>query len=182
MARPPRDLAAGTFHVYTHCVWAARGYFRDDLDRTIFLRELARAIARFGWTCIGFCLVGTHYHLLLEVGDGALARGMQSLNWRYARQFNARYGLRGHVQFDRYGSRRIQDDPDLVGAYRYVMQNPVEAFLVDSPESWQWSSYAGTLGLEEQHDFVDPSLVLACFDAPSRESAVAQLRDSVTKP
>ena len=42
MSRPPRDMSAGTFHVYSHSVWAAE-LFRDDRDRMAFLRELLEA-------------------------------------------------------------------------------------------------------------------------------------------
>jgi putative transposase len=156
-------------------VWAAPALFRNDLDRTIFLRELARVTRRQAWTCMAFCLLETHYHLLLEVHDSSLPAGMQSLNFRYAIGFNQRYRLRGHTQFDRYGSRRIEDESDLLSAFKYVVLNPVEARLCASPADWPWSSYAGTVGLAPPHSFVDPALVLDCFDGP-RELRIAQLR------
>jgi hypothetical protein len=43
MPRRKRDLTAGTFHIYTHSVWAASALFRDDADRMTFVRSLARA-------------------------------------------------------------------------------------------------------------------------------------------
>ena len=178
MARPPRDTTAGIFHVFTHCVWAAPALFRDDLDRTVFLRELARVTRRYGWTCIEFCLMGTHYHLLLEVGDQALPVGMQSLNFRYAIGFNQRHAMRGHVQFERYGAKRITDESHLLTTFAYIANNPVEARLCDSSAEWPWSSYGGSVGLAESHSFVDPMRVLACFDSPA-ELAAAQLRARV---
>jgi hypothetical protein len=75
MPRPPRDLAPGLFHVYTHSVWAADALFRDDDDRLTFVRELARTTARTGWRCLSFCLMGTHYHLIVDVDTGVLAKG-----------------------------------------------------------------------------------------------------------
>src|SRR5262252_8976682 len=81
----PRDVAAGLFHVYTHSVWAASGLFRDDLDRLGFLRNLGRVTNKVGWTCLGFCLMNTHHHLLVEVCDGALPVAMHSLNLSHAR-------------------------------------------------------------------------------------------------
>jgi hypothetical protein len=124
MPRPPRDTRAGIFHVFTHCVWAAPALFRDDLSRTVFLRELARVTRCFEWTCVGFCLMRTHYHLMLDVPDKALPVGMQSLNFRYAIDFNQRYGMRGHVQFARYGAVRIESDSQLLTAYKYVVRTP----------------------------------------------------------
>jgi len=155
--------------------------FRDDLNRTVFLRELARATRAFEWTCISFCLMRTHYHLMLEVPDRALPAGMQSLNYRYAADFNQRHGMRGHVQFARYGAVRVTDDAHLLNVYKYVARNPVEAKLCGNCEDWPWSSYAGAIGLAEPHSFVDPLRVVQSFD-PIRELAIAQLRSFVEEP
>jgi REP element-mobilizing transposase RayT len=175
MGHRNRDVDAGIFHVYTHCVWASSAFFRDDHDRLSFLRFAVRAIDKAGWTCLGFCLMTTHHHLLLDVGPETLPRGMHRLNLAYARYFNRRYGLRGHAQFRRYGSRRIADDNDLKGTYRYVMLNPVEAGLCASPVDWKWSSYAGTVGRGEAHSFVNATRVLHCFGG-SGEQQLAALR------
>lgn len=158
-----RDISAGTFHVYAHCVWAAPAHFRDEVDRVEFLRGVARVTAKFEWRCMGFCLMRTHYHLILEVADGVLPLAMQSLNHGYACHFNRRHGLRGHVQSRRYGSRRISGREDLVGTYAYAMNNPVEAGLCSRASSWSRSSFRGTLGLQERNSFVDDGPVLGCF-------------------
>jgi REP element-mobilizing transposase RayT len=170
-----RDISAGLFHVYTHSVWEARALFRDDVDRTGFLRHLARVTIDVDWTCLGFCLMNTHHHLIVEVGDGVLPVGMHSLNLGYARDFNKRHRLRGHAQFRRYGSTRIRTDEHLLTVFRYVMRNPVDAGLCTTPQEWLWSSYAGTVGLLEPHSFVDATRVLDCF-AGSPERRTAQLR------
>ena len=159
--RPPRDQSAGVFHVFTHSVWGYPNLFVDDVDRIEFIRHLARASARPGWTCLAFCLMGNHYHLIVEVGDAVLPPAMKDVNWSYARAFNARYGFRGHVQHDRYGSRRIVDEDDLLTRYAYVVNNPVEAGLCDTADAWSWSSHAGTIGTRPPVSFVDPTRVLA---------------------
>lgn len=175
MPRPPRDVGPGFFHVYTHAVWAADALYRDDDDRLTFLRELELAGSRTGWTCLGYCLMTTHYHLVLDVGTGVLPRGMQSLNFRYASWFNLRHAMKGHVHGRRYGARRLVDDDDLLGAYKYMALNPVEAGLCRTPQEWRWSSYSGTVGLTKGAPFVDASAILGCFDAPA-ELAQARLR------
>jgi len=168
-----RDVGAGIFHVYTHCVWIAQHLYRDDVDRLEFLRHLAGASSREGWTCLQYCLMGSHYHLMVEVADGVLPLAMHRMNLAYARHHNRRYGLRGHVQFRRYGSRRIEDEDDLLSTFSYVANNPVEAGLCSSPAEWPWSSYPGTIGLAELPSFVEPARVLACFDWPSADPRVA---------
>jgi REP element-mobilizing transposase RayT len=167
------------FHVYTHCVWAAQAHFRDDIDRLEFLRGLGRVTARFEWRCMGFCLMRTHYHLVLEVNDGVLPVAMQSLNHAYALHFNRRHGLRGHVQHRRYGSRRVDDADDLLGTYAYAMNNPVEAGLCARASLWPWSSFRGTLGLHERNSFIDEGPVLGCFR--SELDPVVALRRTVER-
>ena len=181
MPHQPRDTAAGLFHVFTHCVWAARAHFHDDIDRVDFLRELARVTAKSNWKCIAFCLMTSHYHLIVDVEDGVLPKAMHRVNLAYAKGFNQRHALRGHVQFRRYGSRRIVDEEDLLGTFKYVVRNPVEAGLCPSAASWPWSSYAGTLGLTEPHSFVDAALVLRCFSWPDVDP-IAALRAHVEEP
>lgn len=181
MPRPPRDTAAGLFHVYAHVVWVTPELYRDDVDRLEFLRRLALVSSRPSWTCLAFCLMGSHYHLIVDVGENVLPSAMHSLNWSYARAFNARHALRGHLQFDRYGSRRIYDSDDLLGRYAYVARNPVRAGLCRLPEEWPWSSYAGTVGVARAHSFVDATKVLRCFDGLPVDPRAA-LRWRIEKP
>src|SRR6478672_5670957 len=83
MPRRNRDSAAGTFHVFTHCVWAAPRLYRDATDRIEFLRHLAVVGAKVGWTCVAYCLMDTHYHLIVDAGDGVLPTAMHGLKLRY---------------------------------------------------------------------------------------------------
>jgi putative transposase len=173
MPRPPRDTDAGIFHVYTHCVWAVPELYRDSVDRMEFLRHLARVCALPGWTCMSYCLMRSHYHLMVEVDADVLPAAMHSLNLAYAKAFNGRYDLRGHVQFDRYAARRIQDEDDLLGCNAYVANNPVRAGLCDSAAEWRWSSYAGTVGLAPAQPFVDPARLIGCYEGLTVDPRVA---------
>lgn len=180
MARRPRDVHAGLFHVITHSV-RSTPLFEVDRDRAHFLRELVRAMARANWTCVGYCLMRTHFHLILDVPDRTLPTGMHALNFRYAMWFNSEYRYRGHVMGARYWSRRIDDEGDLQRTYRYVARNPVEAMVCERPADWAWSSYAGTIGEREPDSFVHSDAVLDCFAGPL-ELRIAQLRRLVENP
>ena len=179
MSRRHRDTEPGLFHVYTHCVWASKWLFRDDIDRLAFKRELARTTAKSGWTCIGYCLMGTHYHLLVDVDAGVLPRAMHALNFRYACQYNIRHSMKGHVFGARYDERRINNEEQLLRAYRYVMRNPVEADVCSTPEEYPWSSHAATIGLGEAEDFVDATAVLDAIGGETLDNAQRRLREYV---
>jgi putative transposase len=162
MARPLRDKAAGIFHVFSHSV-RDELLFVDDLDRFDFADEVAQTAARYAWTVIEVCLMQTHYHLLLETPDDSLPVGMQRLKFRYACRFNSRHRLRGHVFEARYKSKRITTDAYLVGVFRYIARNPVEAGLVKRAEDWAWGSYRALALKLESFTFVDASRVVGWF-------------------
>jgi REP element-mobilizing transposase RayT len=173
MPRPPRDNAPGIFHISAHSV-RSTDLFVDDLDRLVFLDEVVRTVDVLDWTCIGFCLMNTHYHLLVETRDASLSYGMQQINFRHACRLNARHLMRGHAFDRRFWSKRIRDEAHCQTTYRYVMRNPVIAGLCADPRDWPWSSYRAVFD-DRIFTFVDASAVLACF-GPSRERAIEQLR------
>jgi REP element-mobilizing transposase RayT len=173
----PRDAAAGLFHITSHSVRSTE-LFRDDLDRIFFLTELAATVAAYGWTCLCVCLMKTHYHLLIDTPDESLPAGMYRINFRHARRFNARHGLRGHAFDRRYYSKRINDEAQLLATYAYVVRNPIEAGICRACEEWPWCSYRSLFMPSKPMTFVDPSGVLACF-GEDRNFALEQLRGFV---
>jgi putative transposase len=179
MARSERDVEPGIHHVSTHSVWTSV-LFRDDVDRVNFLIDLARVTAKYDWTCIAFCLMTTHYHLLIETKDQSLAIGMQELNFRHAIRFNTRHKLRGHVVDGRYWSQRIESESHLLAAFRYIARNAIEAGLCSTAADWPWSSYRALAEPGELFTFVDPSRVTSCW-APG-DMTLEQLRRFVESP
>jgi putative transposase len=139
MARLPRShLPDGVYHATTRC-GEDRAIYLDDLDRRIFLRRLVVIALRWVWTIHAWCLMTTHYHLVLEAGRTALSQGMHELNGPYARRFNERHGRRGHLFEERFSAHLIETDEHLESACAYVLANPVRAGLCDSPDDWPWS-------------------------------------------
>ena len=72
--------------------------FRSDLDRYELLALLRNATQRVDWQVVAWCLMTTHYHLLVVVPEELrVSWAMQTVNSVYAREFNARYRRRGHL-------------------------------------------------------------------------------------
>ena len=113
--------------------------YRDESDRRSFVHLLRRCERTWGWTCHAFCLMTTHYHLVLETTRPHLSGGLHELNGRYARVFNNRYGRYGHLFAERFSARVIEDEDHLYDACTYVLMNPVKARLCDRAEEWPWS-------------------------------------------
>ena len=136
------DLPDGVFHVTTRGVFG-RLVFIDDDDRRGFLELLALVVWRHRWECHAFCLMGTHYHLVVETTTERLSPGMQYLNGVYAERFNARHQRLGHVFGGRFASWVIRDDEHFERTIEYVLANPVRAGLVDDWAAWRWSGATG---------------------------------------
>ena len=176
MPRPPRiEVAEGIFHVATRAVDAALAY-RGSEDRFDFLDLLWTTIETYEWRCQSYCLMGTHYHLIIQTPNANLAAGMQTLNGRYAQRFNWRHRRRGHLFGARFMSVLIQDDAHLVAAHRYVARNPVRAGICADPAAWRWSSYRAVIGLVAPPMFLDVKGALSAFalsGAPARAAFAA---------
>jgi putative transposase len=139
MARLPRCLLPdGVFHVTTRGVGDSPIYCDDD-DRLLFVDLLHATCERHGWECHAYCLMTTHYHLLVGSTREALSLGLHSLNGVYAQRFNKRYRRKGHLFGDRFWASVVEGDHHLPAACRYILLNPVRAGLCDLPEQWRWS-------------------------------------------
>jgi len=160
MPSPPRDRSPGIHHVWVNATgnWP---YFVDDIDRITWIRRLARVLDRNDWSCLAFCQMTTHVHLLMDIPDDSLPLGMEYLNREYSKDFNDRHERFGRFTRKRYGSRRIADGRDLLRTYAYVVLNPVREGMRGRAEDWFWSSYATTIGVSDAFSFVDARIVLA---------------------
>jgi putative transposase len=140
VARLPRHLALpdeGVFHVVTRGVAEVRIYGDDD-DRLAFLTRLAEVTNGFGWEVEAFCLMNTHYHLVVGALRGRLSDGLHRLNGLYAQAFNRRHTRRGHLFGDRFWADSIETDDRLEATVRYVLLNPVRAGLCPDPRAYRW--------------------------------------------
>lgn len=142
MPRTARNEVAGAiYHVWQ------RGnnrqtIFPDIASRRFFLALMRECAAKYGWNCLAYCLMGNHFHLVIETPAPTLGHGMRDLQSRYARWFNARYETGGgHAYKERFGARPVGDDEQFAQLLRYVARNPVRAGLCATPPDWPWSSH-----------------------------------------
>jgi REP-associated tyrosine transposase len=176
MARPPRNEAPGALHHVTSRGAGPCDIVVDDRSRELLLATLAVSVRRFGWVCHAYCLMDNHFHLLLQTPEPNLAAGMQLLNGTYARWFNRYVGRRGHLFGDRYRSREVETQEQLLEVCRYVVLNRVRAGACRQVGDWPWSSYAATAGLVRRPRYVTVEWLLAQFGG-SRERYRAFVAD-----
>lgn len=147
MARPLRIEYDGALYHVTSRGNERKPIFKDDGDRELFLTTLWQVSERFHWLCHAYCLMGNHYHLVIETPDGNLSKGMRQLNGVYTQAFNRRHHRVGHLFQGRFKGILVQKESHYLEVCRYVVLNPVRAKAVKQPREWAWSSYRATGGL-----------------------------------
>lgn len=163
MSRPLRLEFEGAVYHVTSRGNERSAIFRDDRDRDRFLSILGRVVGDQFWRLHAYCVMGNHYHLLLETPRGNLSSGMQRLNGRYTQWFNFRHRRSGHLFQGRYKAILVERDPHLLELCRYVVLNPVRAGIVESAGGWPWSNYRATCGRRAAPDWLEVGWTLSQF-------------------
>ena len=111
----------------------------DDADRTALKELVVRTGKRFGWRYDAYCLMTTHFHLVLAVKLASLSAGMHWLNGIWAQRMNRRWNRTGHLFENRFSAWVVRDEEHWIQTCRYVLENPVKAGLCESASDWPWS-------------------------------------------
>ena len=121
----------------------------DDDDRCTFMTTFSEAACDHHVRVYAFCLMGTHYHMLLDTPRGNLSEFIRTLNAEYSKAFNRRHGRVGHTFEQRFESFVVQREKYLRRVARYIALNPVKARLCGDAVEWPWSTHRATAGLED---------------------------------
>ena len=76
---------------------AGENIFNSVRDREKFLEYLEKAVERFSIIVHTYCLMTTHYHLLVETPQPNLSAAIQWLNVSYAAYYNKKRRRSGHL-------------------------------------------------------------------------------------
>jgi REP element-mobilizing transposase RayT len=120
--------------------------FKDDQDHRRFLETLGEACDKTSWQVHAYCLMGNHFHLVVETPKANLVAGMKWFLGTYTSRFNRRHKLFGHLFSGRYKSLIVDGSGDgyLRTVCDYVHLNPIRAKLLPPEEplrTYRWSSY-----------------------------------------
>ncbi len=139
--------------------------FLEDEDYKRYLDIIEETKVRFPFDLHSFCLMTNHTHLQVKTLETPLSTIMSILNTKYAKYFNKKYELTGHVFEKRYGAELINSREYEIDVSKYIHLNPVEAGLSAYPEDYPWSSYR-TYIYGEVHPLIDPKPILSYFPSP----------------
>ena len=69
------EYSVAVYHVAA-CGNRRGAIFTEEEDNRVFLRILGEAVKRFNLLCHAYCLMGNHYHLIVETVDANLSRAV----------------------------------------------------------------------------------------------------------
>ena len=183
MARPQRCDGPGVWHHVMNRGIARRTVFEDQRDVRYFLSRLARAVRAHWIEVHAYCVLTTHFHLLVRSSDAGLSRAMGRVLNDYVRWCNRGRKRDGPLFRGRFRSRPVDSLEYRRRLVRYIDGNAVVAGLVPTPAlyphgSARWYMCSrGPIWLERSwieaearkgHDAIhyDPQQYVASFAEP----------------
>ena len=163
MARPLRITYPGAFYHVTSRGNERKDVFKSKRDRERFLEYLESASQRYDAVVHAYCLMGNHYHLLMETPSGNLSQIMRHINGAYTTYFNVKRKRSGHLFQGRYKAILIDIDEYAKELSRYIHLNPVRARMVETPEEYEWSSYQFYIGKQKPPEWLHIDFILGYF-------------------
>ncbi|MEE8320939.1 MAG: transposase [Gammaproteobacteria bacterium] len=133
-----------------------------------FLICLEEANRRFGLQVLCYCLMGNHYHLLLQTPQANLGRCMRHINGQYTQRYNRLKRTDGPLFRGRYKAILIDADSYLLQVSRYIHRNPIETKkpLVKRLEDYPWSSYRYCIRQAKAPEWLSLDAIRAATNSP----------------
>jgi len=141
-------VTGGLFHVISR--FHDRQYFLDiEGARHRYLQAIGRAAENHDSRIIAYCLMSTHVHLVVQLGNDPLGALTRAIHSPFGLWVNKRRGGLGPVLADRPKSVIVHAETYGMELVRYVHNNPVRAGLVERASESVWSSHQAYMGLDE---------------------------------
>jgi len=165
MPRSSRSKSSTGYHHIMLRGINRRNIFESDQDKDFFLSSMYRAREKSRFKVVGYCLMNTHVHLLLQESE-EIGVSMKRITVSYVQWFNRKYNRVGHLFQNRYKSEPIEDERYLMAVLRYIHQNPIKAGMVKEAGKYHWSSYNEYLKMYNSKDYlIDGEITKAYFNS-----------------
>ena len=154
-----RYYGKGDLHFLTFSCYRRLPLLKTVRARNLFVRELARVRAEYGFLLVGYVVMPEHVHLLIsEPKKGTPSTVLQMLKQRVSQKLRAkrrdtcgkqlRLAFPGQAENPRsFWQARFYDFNVYTSGKKrekleYMHRNPVTRGLVEHPKDWPWSSWS----------------------------------------
>jgi putative transposase len=144
--------------------------FREKEDYLYYLSLIKRAQEKTPFYLHSYCLMTNHVHLLIETIEHSPSDIILFIHSIYARYFNRKYELVGHVFQERYHATLIKSWRQMLDTSRYIHLNPVKANMTNKPEEYPWSSYRAYISKTSKDTIVHTKRLLSEMTNGSKET------------
>ena len=165
MSRPLRIDYPNAWHHVMNRARREEDLFIDKADYQQFIDLLQETVDLFNVNVAAFCLMPTHYHLMVQTPDANLSRCMRHLNGVYTQRYNVRHSCDGTLFRGRYKSILVDVDSYVLQLVRYIHRNPLKAGLVKRLDQYVWSSHKGYLSKAKKWNWLYKDFVLGMLTA-----------------
>lgn len=176
----------GTYHIMN------RGssdtiIFKTKSDKNKFLAILKKAQKMFNFKLYAYCLMDTHFHLLIYSNGANISDYMKYIQQCFAIYYNKTYSRRGHVFADRFKSVPAIDKPNFLNSSSlliisaYIHSNPKDIIgYYGRMEKYKYCSFGIYLGLrKDKLGILDTDYILSLFDSKDKGKARSKYKDFV---
>ena len=164
------------YHFYNRGNNRQAVFFESD-NYLYFLKGVKKYLAPVA-TIIVYCLMPTHYHILVRVKHQTsevlktsevskqVSLAMQKFLISYTKAINKRFQRVGSLFQGQFQAEPIRNYAHLLNLCVYIHANPVKDGLVASPADWVYSNYLEWLG-QRDGTLVDREFIQEHFGSPA---------------
>lgn len=135
--------------------------FPGEEDGDAFMQVVRDTVEVWNLQVAAYCLMSSHYHLLVQTPDGNLSRCMRHINGLYTQRFNKTHHKDGPLFRGRYKAVLIENDRHLLEVMRYLHRDPLRAGIVERLADYPWSSHHAYLSSAPKWSWLRKDFLLA---------------------
>ncbi|MBI2514642.1 transposase [Candidatus Wolfebacteria bacterium] len=169
-------------------------FYRFNQSNDIASRKIERRPRKLLVDIHCFCLMPTHYHLLLTPRvENGVSKFMKKVNMGYAKYFNGKYQRKGPLFESRYKSILVRRESHFIHLPYYIHLNPLDLKYpewrkrelknhrktIKFLDSYRWSSHLDYAGQKNFPSIINKNLLTKFFgDANEYSQSIKEwLRD-----
>lgn len=134
--------------------------FREDSDKGKYFDLIKQYQDRYKFKVYAYCVMKNYGHLIIDCNGGDISRIMHFINFSYAQYYNRKYKRYGHVFYDRFKSRIIKNDEEMVKLSAKVHRIPLDLVEYESSlDKYEFSSLREYVYKTNDHDILEKNFL-----------------------